>query len=89
MNSKNIAILAGVLVALAASPALAQSSNDWVDITSAKELRALPAHVGGLGGRPGLRQDEDGYPLLPHPAPQDEAHHVPLLSALLKSYEVP
>jgi hypothetical protein len=35
------ALMAGVLLSLAAAPALAQSSADWVDIKSAKELQAL------------------------------------------------
>lgn len=41
MSSKRIAILAGTLIGLAAIPAMAQSSSDWVDIKSANELRAL------------------------------------------------
>ena len=41
MTLKTFAILAGALIGLAAVPALAQNSKDWVDIKSAKELRAL------------------------------------------------
>ena len=41
MTLRTFAILAGALIGLAAVPALAQSSKDWVDIKDPQELRAL------------------------------------------------
>ena len=41
MKPRIVGILAGALLNLAASPAFAQSSKDWVDVNDPNELRAL------------------------------------------------
>ncbi len=41
MKSRNIAFLTGVLICMLSTPAMPQSSKDWVDIKDPKELRAL------------------------------------------------
>lgn len=41
MTSKIIAFLTGALICMLSTPAMTQSSKDWVDIKDPKELRAL------------------------------------------------
>jgi len=61
MKSRNIAFLTGALICMLSTPAMPQSSKDWVDIKDPKELRAIYSNKTFKGKLP-----MDGTPFVAH-----------------------